>query len=320
MAKLPPRKSISESNLKKNLELEETYKKGRVVEVKLEDIVEPDFHDRKYIDRASILELSENIRTEGLIQPIVLRRLSNGKLERVVGFRRVEAVKLIEEMNTIPAIITEMSDTKAKLTMIVENMLREDVSIYHETLGVIKYLSIAMNIEDEDVIRLLNRFKNFNNHRIKELTQDEEKKYDEVSKLIKKTGKISIATLVDRLSTVLSMPELLKKELDKGSLLYSNAKILKQIKDEQTLKIAIERVTKENMSKSETTILVNELLSTENDPKEKRQPNTFKQRLKELPNINTDGLSENKKTEVDKKIKAIDNMMKEIFETLQEKI
>lgn len=98
MAKKPPRISAFEesivekaSKLDDNLKkLEEaTADKSRLKDVLIENIVSPKFHDRTAPSKASILELAKNIQAVGLQQPIVLRKLENGQLERIIGFRRI---------------------------------------------------------------------------------------------------------------------------------------------------------------------------------------------------------------------------------------
>ena len=69
----------------------------RLEEVLLEKIVPNPNQPRKTFDEESIVELSQSIKQVGLIQPLIVRRLSNGTFELIAGERRLRALKLLGE-------------------------------------------------------------------------------------------------------------------------------------------------------------------------------------------------------------------------------
>ena len=142
MAKLPVRKNISAETTSKRIEEAEALrqsisesienKTSNTIEIPIASIASPKFHDRRWHDKMAIVELSKSIEAVGLIYPVVLRRVGEG-FERIIGYRRIEAYKILGK-DTIPAIILEnVDDDMAILLMATESMQREDISVYDET-------------------------------------------------------------------------------------------------------------------------------------------------------------------------------------------
>lgn len=75
----------------------------------------------------SFQELIRSIQEKGILQPIVVRKISEGLYECVAGERRLRAVKKLG-LKTIPAIIKELSDEEALLISIMENLQRKDLN------------------------------------------------------------------------------------------------------------------------------------------------------------------------------------------------
>lgn len=71
-------------------------------------------------------ELLESIRTSGTLVPIIVRSSSDGKYEIISGHRRVEACKELG-IDTIPAIVKELSNEEAVITMVDANLQRENL-------------------------------------------------------------------------------------------------------------------------------------------------------------------------------------------------
>ena len=96
---------------------------------------------RKTIDEGDLQDLSNNIKQQGLLQPITVRPIEaddtnplGGEFEIVCGERRYRAVSMLEE-DTIPCIVREMSDEEALDAMITENLQRKDVDPIEEAFA-----------------------------------------------------------------------------------------------------------------------------------------------------------------------------------------
>jgi ParB family chromosome partitioning protein len=86
---------------------------------------------RRRFDAESISELADSIRTQGLVQPVVVRPLAGGTWELIAGERRWRAARAAG-LATIPALVRETDDRDSLLLALVENVAREDLSPIEE--------------------------------------------------------------------------------------------------------------------------------------------------------------------------------------------
>ena len=107
-----------------------TIEPKRVVELELEDIAPNPHQPRTRFDEAAIQELAASIRTNGVLQPVIVRR-SAGGFELVVGERRLRAARLAG-LERIPAIIRDVNDRDMVEMALVENIQREDLNPIEE--------------------------------------------------------------------------------------------------------------------------------------------------------------------------------------------
>lgn len=98
-----------------------------ILSVDIDSIMPNPFQPRKNFNEEEIGSLAESIRSQGLLQPIVLRK-KGGKYEVISGERRLRAIRHIGEKR-IPAIVKEkISDGKMLEMALVENIQREDLN------------------------------------------------------------------------------------------------------------------------------------------------------------------------------------------------
>jgi ParB family chromosome partitioning protein len=94
---------------------------------------------RKYFDPAKLEELTASVRVSGIIQPILVRPSENGLYSIVAGERRFRAA-IAARLKDIPAVIKEMSDAEAEAAALVENTVRDDMSVSEEAVAAGKIL------------------------------------------------------------------------------------------------------------------------------------------------------------------------------------
>jgi len=102
-------------------------------ELPLTAIVPNPRQPRRDFDDAQVKELADSIRSEGLMQPIVVRKVKDG-YELIAGERRFRAFKLIGQ-KTITARILEASDASSAVLALIENLQRADLNAIDEALG-----------------------------------------------------------------------------------------------------------------------------------------------------------------------------------------
>jgi len=104
--------------------------KEEVVEIDL-SIIEPNpFQPRKHFDETALAELAESIRMNGVLQPIIVKKMLNGYL-LVAGERRVRAAKMAG-FSAIPAIVRDYNTQYLAELALLENIQREDLTIVEE--------------------------------------------------------------------------------------------------------------------------------------------------------------------------------------------
>ena len=89
---------------------------------------------RKYFDKDALEELSESIKENGLLQPILVREYGEGRYQIIAGERRYRACKLAG-ITDIPAIILDRDDKAAAQIALIENIQREDLNPLEEALA-----------------------------------------------------------------------------------------------------------------------------------------------------------------------------------------
>lgn len=106
----------------------EEHEEVRQLEVRL--IRPSPYQPRSIFDDDRLNELCKTIRTHGVIQPVVVRRIQD-QYELIAGERRLRAVKKLG-MERIPAIVREMSDMDAASVSLIENLQREGLTALEE--------------------------------------------------------------------------------------------------------------------------------------------------------------------------------------------
>ena len=130
------------SNLKKGLGrglsslLGDSSKKIDTNKVSIKDIVRNKLQPRKYFDKEGLEELTNSIKKQGIIQPIIVRptKNSDGKYEIIAGERRWLASQNAG-LHELPVVILDIDDVKSLEFAIIENVQRQDLNSIEEARG-----------------------------------------------------------------------------------------------------------------------------------------------------------------------------------------
>lgn len=104
-----------------------SYAVGNNSFIKLDSIEVNPYQPRTHFDEQALQELSQSIRTYGLIQPITVRPIENGKYQLISGERRFRAAKLAG-LTEIPAFVRTVDDVQSVQMALVENIQRSDLN------------------------------------------------------------------------------------------------------------------------------------------------------------------------------------------------
>jgi len=100
---------------------------GSTQEIPIDSIDPNPYQTRRRINETALEELAESIRASGVVQPVVLRPVANGRYQLVAGERRWHASRRAGK-TTIPAVVRQISNEQAMEITIIENLQREDLN------------------------------------------------------------------------------------------------------------------------------------------------------------------------------------------------
>jgi len=111
---------------------------GLPASLRLSDMVAGQYQPRTRMDEGALYELAESIKAQGIMQPILVRRLTSGandgKYEIIAGERRFRAAK-IAGLESVPVLVRDVPDESAVAMALIENIQREDLNPLEEAQG-----------------------------------------------------------------------------------------------------------------------------------------------------------------------------------------
>jgi len=120
-----------------------------VLQIPLADISRSPWQPRHVFDEAALQELAESIKSHGIIQPLICRRLTASTFELIAGERRLRAA-MEAGIKLAPVILVDAEDRKAAEMAIIENIQRQDLNAIEEAEGY-RTLADRFNLTQQDV-------------------------------------------------------------------------------------------------------------------------------------------------------------------------
>ena len=177
------------------------------------DMIEPNpFQPRMSFDQEALEELADSIRTLGLIQPIAVRRKTDGRYQIISGERRFRACQLTG-MDMIPAYIRDTTDQGMLEMAIVENIQRENLDPIEVALSYQRLIEECNLTQEQMAVRVGKRRTSVTNH-----------------------------------LRLLKLPAKIQHDLKVGLLSVGHAKVLLGIEDKKLQEYLCDLVIKEDMS------------------------------------------------------------------------
>lgn len=116
----------------------ETGRENGVTTILLDDLCAGAYQPRTFFAPEQLEQLSQSIKNQGIIQPILVRKLhhkkDNANYEIIAGERRFRAAK-IAGLTEIPCIIKDYTDSEAMTVALIENLQRQDLNPIEEAAG-----------------------------------------------------------------------------------------------------------------------------------------------------------------------------------------
>ena len=192
------------------------------------------YQPRRDMQPEALEELAESIKAQGVMQPIVVRPVSADKYEIIAGERRWRATQLAG-LESIPAVVRQVSDEAAIAMALIENIQREDLNAMEEALA------------------------------LSRLQQEFELTHQEVAEAVGKSR-----TAVTNLLRLMTLREDVQRMLEHGDLEMGHAKALLGLPAENQSQAASSVVSK-GLSVRQTEVLVRSKLAELNSPKTQKK-------------------------------------------------
>jgi ParB family transcriptional regulator, chromosome partitioning protein len=125
----------------------------KVQYLSIESIAPGKYQPRKDMNLQALDELASSIRSQGLLQPIVVRRTDHHHFEIIAGERRWRAAQIVG-MPEIPAIVRDINDQTAMALALIENLQREDLNPIEEA-SAIQRLIDECDVTHQEVAEML---------------------------------------------------------------------------------------------------------------------------------------------------------------------
>jgi ParB family chromosome partitioning protein len=98
------------------------------------------YQPRTRMDEGALAELAASIKTQGIMQPVLVRPVDGGRYEIIAGERRFRAAQLAG-LDEIPVLVREVDDQAAAAMALIENIQREDLNPLEEAQGIQRLIS-----------------------------------------------------------------------------------------------------------------------------------------------------------------------------------
>lgn len=200
----------------------------KLLNLKIDKIVTNSNQPRKYFDNEKMSELKDSIKNSGLLQPITVRKISNGKYEIVAGERRYRACRELG-MESIPVIEMNVGDARGYELSVLENIQRENLNPIEEAESYLMLMEVYGYTQE---------------------------------KLSEKLGKTRSS--VSNKMRILKLPASVKEMVKKGEISYGHARTLLSLSDEKKIEEAAKEIINKGYSVRETERRVKVLINKGN--------------------------------------------------------
>ena len=93
------------------------------------------YQPRKLLNKQALEDLSENIKENGILQPLTATKLPNGRYQLIAGHRRLLAASKAG-LETVPVIVLNKTEEEIAVLAVIENLQREDLNFFEQALAI----------------------------------------------------------------------------------------------------------------------------------------------------------------------------------------
>lgn len=125
---------------------------GRVLQISVDEIKPAKEQPRRTFDEEELRSLARSVAQDGIIQPLTVRK-SGTEFELIAGERRLRAA-ILAGLSTVPCIVIEADDNQSAVLSLIENLQREDLGFYDESMGIDRLIKMHGLTQEKAAERL----------------------------------------------------------------------------------------------------------------------------------------------------------------------
>ena len=112
-----------------------TRNESSVSQIPVSQILPCPYQPRKLLNKTALEELAENIKENGILQPLTATKLVDGKYQLIAGHRRLLAATKAG-LETVPVIVMNKTDDEVAVLAVIENLQREDLNYFEQAMAI----------------------------------------------------------------------------------------------------------------------------------------------------------------------------------------
>lgn len=234
-----------------------TSSEQSITSVEIDKVRLPQKQPRRYFDSQKLAQLVQSVREFGILEPLLVRPLSDGEYELVAGERRLRAAKELG-LKEVPIVSHELDDKQSLQVALMENLQREDLNPVEETEAVLDLLAISLELDRSDVVAILHQAYNAK-QRGQEMNQNVLIQLQKIELLLSEIGRFNAGTFRSSRLPLLNLPADVLSILRDGKIEYTKAQAISRVKDEEQRSKLLKQAISENMSLNEIKVAIKEL-------------------------------------------------------------
>jgi ParB family transcriptional regulator, chromosome partitioning protein len=232
--------------------------------VAISSIQLPSQQPRRYFDPNKMEQLIQSVKEHGILEPLLVRPLTEDTYELVAGERRYRAAMAVE-LEQVPVVIRYLSDDEALQMALIENLHREDLNPVEETEGILELIGLRLEKTVPATIKILQKMQNQAEGKVTHnVMRNDEPQI--VESIFNGLGLMTWESFVKNRLPLLNLPKDVMERLREGKIAYTKAKVIARIEDKKQREELLEEAITEELSLSQIRAKVKILLNKE-DPK-----------------------------------------------------
>ena len=214
-------------------------------------IVLPKKELRYYIDPLEVEKIVASAQKNSILEPLLVRPIPGREEHEVVaGAKRYRAAQILE-LEEVPVVVRKLSDEDALEIALIENFARSALTDLEEADGVLRLLSMKLQIPTSEVPPLLHHIQNQQRGRTSANNVIGNDVIGVVEEVLTALGNIKLSSFISNRLPLLNLPSDILEVLRSGKLETSKAKAIAKIPDEQTRTELITEAIEYNLSLNE---------------------------------------------------------------------